>query len=123
MTCKTMLLAVLFGLMACVSRKPGPVTVENPAEVAIVVESNFTSTVAIFLEARGTLRRLGEVHTQETLSWVLQYRQIGVGVSRLRAEVIGSDQRIVTPDLQVQPGQVVKWSLAPKLSLSSVTQF
>jgi hypothetical protein len=123
MTHQTALFAILLGLTACVSRKPGPVTVENPAEVGIVIESNFTATVVIFLEAKGTVRRLGEVHTQETLSWVLPYRQLGGGVSRLRAEVIGSDQWIATPDLQVQPGQVVRWSLAPRLVQSAVTQF
>lgn len=105
------------------NRHPGPVVTENPAEIGIIVESNFSSTVAVFLEARGTVRRLGEVHTFETLSWVFPYRQVGVGTARLRAEVIGSDQSLVTPELQIQPGQVVRWSLAPKLSLSSVTQF
>lgn len=123
MNCPATLFAVLIGLTACVSRKPGPVTVENPAEVGIMVESNFSATVVIFLEVKGNKRRLGEVHTQETLSWVVPFRQMGYGISRLRAEVIGSDQWIATPDLQVQPGQVVRWSLAPRLVQSSVTQF
>lgn len=113
----------LIGLVGCVNRQPGPVTTETPAEVAIMVESNNSATIVVYLEARGNSRRLGEIHTKETLSWVFAYREFGTGYTRLRGEVIGSDERVYTPDLKIQPGEVVRWSLAPRLVQSSVTQF
>lgn len=111
------------GLSGCMGYRAPPETKTDPAEVAIVVESNNTSTIVVYLEARGNSRRLGEVHTKETKSWVFQYREFGTGYTRLRGEVIGSDERVFSPDIRVESGQIVRWTLMPRLVQSSITQF
>ncbi len=90
-------------------------------EVGIQVANHFTATLTIHLHAQGVSRRLGEVNFQDTGAFVLPWRTIGsTGTLRLRAEVIGSNQRVVTEELRVQPGQVVHWTITPHLDASHV---
>jgi hypothetical protein len=114
------------GLAAC-SRGPGPAaepaTSPGPAEVAVQVENHFAGSLTIYLDVNGVGRRLGQVTMQDTRAFVIPWRRVPSGIFRLRAEVIGSDERVVTQDLRVQPGQLVRWTLAPSLSMSSVAFF
>ena len=107
-------------LAGCSHRPPaGPVTARGPAEVAVIVESQYEGMVTVFLDASGKSTRLGEVHFQETRSFVVPWRTVGDGGSpRLRGEVIGSAERVATSDLHVSPGSVVRWTLTPRLSMS-----
>jgi hypothetical protein len=73
----------------------------------------------VYLHSGGTSQRLGEVNFQEVKSFVLQWRRLWDGFY-LRAEVIGSSERALTNDLQVQPGQMVRWTLTPNLDMSNV---
>jgi hypothetical protein len=108
-------------LLACGRPVSEPEVVPSDGEVAVQVENHFTASLTIHLHSQGISRRLGEVHFQETRAFVVPWRRIGsAGVFRLRAEVIGSDERVVTDNLRVQPGQVVHWTLTPHLDASSV---
>jgi hypothetical protein len=115
-----------FALAACASR-PGPaaepVAAPAPTEVGVQVENHFAGSLTIYLDVNGVGRRLGQVNMQDTRAFVIPWRRVVSGIFRLRAEVIGSDERVVTPDLRVQPGQLVRWTLAPSLSMSSVAFF
>jgi hypothetical protein len=103
---------------------PGPVSAQEPAEVGIQVDNRFAASLTIYLHSGGTSLRLGQVNIQEVQSFVVPWRRLRAdGVFFLRAEVIGSSERTVTEDLRVQPGQVVRWTLAPNLGMSSVTVF
>lgn len=85
----------------------------------MIVESQYAGLVTVYLDANGTSSRLGEIHFQETHSFVVPWRALGDGGdARLRGEVIGSAERVVTSGLQVRPGSVVRWTLAPRLSMS-----
>ena len=112
-------------LAACAHRHaPGPVTARGPAEAAVIVESQFSGLVTVYLDAGGRTTRLGEVHFQETNSFVLPWRVVGDGGStRLRGEVIGSQERVVTSDLRITPGSVVRWTLTPRLDMSYYTVY
>jgi len=100
------------------------VTAQEPAEVAVQAENHYAGTLVLYLHSAGTSLRLGEVNFQEVKSFVLPWRRLrGDGVFFLRAEVIGSDERVVTDDLLVQPGQVVRWTLTPNLGMSSVAVY
>ena len=112
------LFAVL--LIACGNKqKPGPVTTKSPAEVAVIVESQFQGLVTVYLEAGNGLTRLGEVHFSESKSFVVPWSRIGDGArTQLRGEVIGSSERVRTTDLRIRPGSLVRWTLTPRLSMS-----
>jgi hypothetical protein len=100
------------------------VSAQEPAEVGIQVDNRFAASLTIYLHSGGTSLRLGQVNIQEVQSFVVPWRRLRAdGVFFLRAEVIGSSERTVTEDLRVQPGQVVRWTLAPNLGMSSVTVF
>ena len=120
MTRSAVLLSLVLALVGCSRRPPaGPVTARDPAEVAVIVESQYAGLVTVYLDASGSTTRLGEVHFQESRSFVVPWRTFGDGGSpRLRGEVIGSSERVVTNDLQVSPGSVVRWTLTPRLSMS-----
>jgi len=93
-----------------------------PADIGLSVESHFAGTLAIYLDAHGTSLRLGEVSAQGSPAFVLPWRRVGPdGVFRLRAEVIGSAERVVTEEIRVQPGQLVRWKLGATLGMSSVS--
>jgi len=117
-------LAVLT-LAACSHRQArGPVTAGAPAEVGVIVENQFSGMITVFLEAGGRSIRLGEVHFSETKSFVVPWRSVGDGLStQLRGEVIGSEERVLTSDLRMRPGSVVRWTLTPRLSMSYYTVY
>jgi hypothetical protein len=90
----------------------------------VIVENQFAGLVTVYLDADGTSIRLGEVHFQDTHSFVVPWRRIGTaGILNLRGEVIGSTERVRSGDVHVQPGSVVRWTLAPRLNMSYVSVY
>jgi len=107
-------------LLACGrSPAPQPAAPRDAGEVAVQVDNHYAGTLVVYLHSGGTSQRLGEVHFQEVKSFVLQWRRLWDGFY-LRAEVIGSSERALTDGLQVQPGQMVRWTLTPSLDMSNV---
>ena len=89
------------------------------AEVALEVENHGWSDVVIYL-VRGTAsERLGTVGSLNTKTFVFPYRRLGTGNEvQLRADPIGNSRTFTSENLQVQPGQWVKWTLENDLTRS-----
>lgn len=99
--------------------QPDQVSPQNPSEVGVIVENQYSGLVTIYLEANGRARRLGEVHFAETRSYVVPWRTLSEdGVVGLRGEVIGSDEAVRSGNFTLTPGSVVRWTLTPRLSMS-----
>jgi hypothetical protein len=89
------------------------------AEVAIEVENHNFSDIVIYLVRGGQTQRLGLVTGLSTAHYVVPYRRLGAtGDARLRAYPIGGPSAFTSEDLNVQPGQWVKWTLEADLSRS-----
>jgi hypothetical protein len=118
-------IGALVGLALLACGRPTEAANPSPAlaaDIGLSVESHFAGGLAIYLDAHGTSLRLGEVSAQGSPAFVVPWRRVGPdGVFRLRAEVIGSVERVVTEELHVQPGQLVRWKLGAILGMSSVS--
>jgi len=119
-------LALLSGMLSVLGgcagqRQAGPAAVGPEAEaIYIEVENQSSTDLTIYLIVDNVSQRLGMVSTNGVLSLEKAWRQIGRGRRlRLRAEVIGSATRVVTEDLRVQPGQLIRWTLASDLKMST----
>jgi hypothetical protein len=107
--------------LACRGGKASPEPEPAPGEVGIEVQNQSSFSLTIYLVTGTVRRRLGQVNAQDALALVKPYSELAHGSSvYLRAEVIGSDDRVVTDDLRVQPGQIIQWILAPNLRMSRV---
>ena len=115
-------LTLLALLAACAGRGRGAATAPEPEPmtVAFEIENQSSLDCAIYLVVDRISLRVGTVSTNATLTVEKDWRQLGRGRHlRLRAEVIGSATRVVTDELQVQPGQLVRWTLTPDLRMSN----
>jgi hypothetical protein len=117
---RVLVMALALCLAGCGGRAhPGEARPYRPSEVAVIVESQYSGLVTIYLEANGRSQRLGEAHFSETRSYVVPWRSLSEdGVVSLRGEVIGSDEAVYTGRLTLTPGSVVRWTLTPRLSMS-----
>lgn len=121
---ETVFLVGVLGLLSCARRPdPGPVSAQQRPEIGIQVENQYAASLTIYLETGGLWRRLGQVNIAETVSFVVPSIEASTGVLRLRGEVIGSTERILTDRLRVDAGQIVRWTLAPQLRMSSVALY
>ena len=95
---------------------------EDPAvnaQVAIEVENHNYSDIVIYLVRGNHAQRLGMVTGLSTSQYVVPYRSLGTGGdARLRAYPIGGPRAFTSEDLNVQPGQWIKWTLESDLSRS-----
>jgi hypothetical protein len=115
-------LTLLALLAACAGRGRGAATAPEPEPmtVAFEIENQSSLDCAIYLVVDRISLRVGTVSTNATLTVEKDWRQLGRGRHlRLRAEAIGSATRVVTDELQVQPGQLVRWTLTPDLRMSN----
>jgi hypothetical protein len=89
------------------------------AEVALEVENHGWSDIVIYLVRGTALDRLGMVGALNTKTFVFPYRKLGIGSDvRLRADPIGGPRSFTSENLQVQPGQWIKWTLESDLTRS-----
>ncbi len=121
------LVATLAGLLVIACGRPPVAGHPDPAvvaDVAVSIENHYAGTLTIYLDAHGTSLRLGEVGAQGSPSFVVPYRRVAPdGVFRLRGEVIGSAERVLTEPIRAQPGQLVRWTLRAALGMSSVSVY
>ncbi len=95
----------------------GPV--RSRAEVALEVENHGWSDIVIYLVRGTATERLGSVGSLNTKTFVFPFRRLGIGNDiRLRADPIGAVQTFTSENLQVQPGQWIKWTLENDLTRS-----
>jgi hypothetical protein len=89
------------------------------AEVALEVENHGWSDIVIYLVRGTAVERLGMVGSLNTKTFVFPYRRLGIGNDvRLRADPIGGPRAFTSENLQVQPGQWIKWTLESDLTRS-----
>ncbi len=89
------------------------------AEVALEVENHGWSDIVIYLVRGTATERLGSVGSLNTQTFIFPYRRLGIGNDiRLRADPIGAVQTFTSENLQVQPGQWIKWTLENDLTRS-----
>lgn len=119
-----LLVATIPWLCGCGGRPdPSPVTPQERPEIGIQIENQFAASLTIYLESGGLSRRLGQVNIAQTVSFVVPWNEAPTGVVRLRGEVIGSSERVVTDQLRLGHGQLIRWMLAPQLRMSSVAVY
>ncbi len=110
-------------LLGCAGKSEDPDQDVQPsqsnAEVALEVENHGWSDIVIYL-VRGTAAdRLGMIGSLNTKTFVFPYRRLGTGSDvRLRADPIGGPRTFTSENLQVQPGQWIKWTLESDLTRS-----
>jgi membrane-bound ClpP family serine protease len=84
-----------------------------------VANRNFRD-VAIYVVRGGTQFRLGTVTSMNSGEWTLAPEFLRAGATvRIRAEVIGSSDRVTTDQVVVRPGLVIQWSIENVLANSS----
>ncbi len=106
-------------LMACVHRGSGEEVEGANAEIALEVESHNWSDIVIYLVKGSSTERLGTVGALRTETFVFPFRRLGIGGDvRLRADPIGDPEFFTSENLNVQPGQWIKWTLENDLSRS-----
>jgi hypothetical protein len=94
------------------------------SEVAVEVESHHWNDVVIYLMNGNQSRRLGMVAGVSTNHFFFPYRQLSTGGKiRLRAYPVGGRGSVTSDDVQLQPGQGVKWTLESDLQRSSLAIF
>lgn len=116
----TVMVAAVLAL-ACGGGKAPPEPEPATGEIGIEVQNQSSFSLTIYLVTGSVRHRLGQVNAQDALALARSYSEFARGSSvYLRGEVIGSDERVVTDDLRVQPGQIIHWILAPNLRMSRV---
>jgi hypothetical protein len=80
--------------------------------VSVEVENHNWSDMVIYLDRGQLSRRLGTVTSQSTAIFSFPFLQLGnTGNARLRADPIGNLRSFSSEDLNVQPGQTIKWTI------------
>ncbi len=87
--------------------------------VSVEVENHNWSDMVIYLDRGALSQRLGTVTSQTTAVFTFPYLQLGTtGNSRLRADPIGDLRSFSSENLNVQPGQTIKWTIENDINRS-----
>ena len=112
-------------LLGCASRSESPdqdqdvEPSQSNAEVALEVENHSWSDINIYLVRGTATERLGTVGSLNTKTFVFPFRRLGTGTDvRLMADPIGNLRTYTSENLQVHPGQWIKWTLESDLTRS-----
>ena len=80
--------------------------------VSVEVENHNWSDIVIYLDRGQLSQRLGSVTSQNTVIFTIPYLLLGnTGNAKLRADPIGNLRSFSSEDLNVQPGQSIKWTI------------
>ncbi len=110
-------------LLGCAGKSEDPDQDVEPspydAETALEVENHGWSDVVIYLVRGTAVERIGMVGSLNTRTFVFPFRRLGTGNDvRLRADPIGDLSTFTSENLQVRPGQWIKWTLESDLTRS-----
>jgi len=105
-------------LSGCAGRAPGGGADPGGHALAVEIENRGWSDVVIYLVRGSSVARLGTVGSLRSETFVFPYRRLGAGEARLRARPVGGPAPFTSEQLQVRPGQSVKWMLESDLSRS-----
>lgn len=92
--------------------------------VSIEVENHNWSDMVIYLDRGKLSQRLGSVGTLHTEVFSIPYLQLGnTGNTRLRADPIGNIQSFQSEEINIQPGQSLKWTIENDIDRSFLSAY
>ena len=116
--------AVALTLTACAGGKTvrnGPLPPEGKVS-NVEVRNNNWSDMNVYVERNGMRQRLGTVTSMASRRFQIPRAFLtSTGAVRLVADPIGSQDRHVTPPVQVWPGQTVAFTIENHIAISSIT--
>ena len=94
-------------------------TPSRDVPVSVEVENHNWSDMVIYLDRGNLSQRLGTVGTLHTAVFTFPFLQLGTtGNVRLRADPIGNLRSFSSEDINIQPGQSIKWTIENDLDRS-----
>ena len=80
--------------------------------VTVEVENHNWSDIVIYLDRGNLSQRLGMVGTLHTAVFTFPFLQLGnTGNAKLRADPIGNLRSFSSEEINIQPGQSIKWTI------------
>jgi hypothetical protein len=87
--------------------------------VSVEVENHNWSDMVIYLDRGNLSQRLGTAGTLHTAVFTFPFSQLGTtGNARLRADPIGNLRSFSSEEINIQPGQSIKWTIENDINLS-----
>jgi hypothetical protein len=123
---RTLLLASVL-LVACARHKVSGDADQRPSRdtpVSVEVDNHNWSDMVIYLDRGSLSQRLGTVGTLHTAVFTLPYLQLGnTGNARLRADPIGNLSSFSSEEINIQPGQSIKWTIENDIDRSFLSVY
>lgn len=92
--------------------------------VSVEVENHNWSDMVIYLDRGKLSQRLGTVGTLHTEVFTFPYLQLGnTGNARLRADPIGNVRGFSSEEINIQPGQSLKWTIENDIDRSFLSAY
>lgn len=92
--------------------------------VSVEIENHNWSDMVIYLDRGNLSQRLGSVGTLHTGVFTFPYLQLGnTGNVRLRADPIGNMRSFSSEEINIQPGQSIKWTIENDLDRSFLSVY
>ena len=120
--------ALLLGLalVACHhgAGEPPEASPDRNLPVSVEVENHNWSDMVIYLDRGNLSRRLGSVGTLHTGVFTIPYLQLGnTGNARLRADPIGNLRSFSSEEINIQPGQTIRWTIENDIDRSFLSVY
>jgi hypothetical protein len=92
--------------------------------VSLEVENHNWSDMVIYLDRGNLSERLGTVGTLHTAVFTFPYLKLGsTGTARLRADPIGNMRSFSSEQINIQPGQSLKWTIENDIDRSFLSAY
>ena len=121
------LLLICSLLMGCARHTMSAEPEQRPSRdepVSLEVENHNWSDMVIYLDRGNLSERLGTVGTLHTMVFTFPYLKLGsTGHSRLRADPIGNLQSFSSEEINIQPGQSLKWTIENDIDRSFLSVY
>lgn len=96
----------------------------DSGQISLQVVSHHQRDVTVYLYRDGTRERLGLAGANQTVNFFVPWRKIaGGGAVQFLADPVGGRDAARTDLIRVQPGQLVVWTLGPRLSGENVAVY
>ena len=92
--------------------------------VSVEVENHNWSDMVIYLDRGNLSERLGTVGTLHTSTFAFPYLKLGsTGNTHLRADPIGNLRSFSSEQINIQPGQSLKWTIESDIDRSFLSVY
>jgi hypothetical protein len=114
-------------LVGCAGHTASGDSTERPGRdtpVSVEVENHNWSDMVIYLDRGQLSQRLGTVGTLHTEIFTFSYLQLGsTGNARLRADPVGNLRSFSSEQINIQPGQSLKWTIENDIDRSFLSAY